>query len=104
MRAIHIAATRLFAAPSLAWHDPVHALITRAALLSLPAEASQFWGVESDRLITRYSLYPDEYYNASAERKAAMRPYCEMKGRAVHNVAWKRAEDIESLDTCSGDW
>jgi hypothetical protein len=102
MKAIRIVAACLFAAPSFAWHDPVHALITRAALLSLPAEASQFWGVESNRLATRYSLYPDEYYNASAERKAAMRPYCEVKGRAIHNVTWKRAEDIESLEYLLG--
>jgi hypothetical protein len=99
MKAIRIAAACLFgAALAFAWHDPVHALITRAALLSLPPEMSQFWGAESDPLITGYSLYPDEYHNASAERKAAMRPYCEVNGHAIHNVTWKRAEDIESLE------
>jgi hypothetical protein len=103
MKAIQIAAACLFGAVAcFAWHDPVHALITRAALLSLPAEMSQFWGIESDRLVTRYCLYPDEYYNASAERKAAMRPYCEVTGRAIHNVTWKRADDIESLEYLLG--
>ena len=103
MRPIRIAvACLLGAALSFAWHDPVHALITRAALLSLPPEMRQFWGAESDPLITRYCLYPDEYHNAPPERKAAMRPYCEVKGRAIHNVTWKRAEDIESLEYLLG--
>ena len=83
MRAAPIASLCLLgAAIAVAWHDPVHALITRAALLSLPAEMREFWVSETNNLITRYCLYPDEYYGANAERKAAMRPYCEVKGPA----------------------
>jgi hypothetical protein len=83
---------------SLAWHDPVHALITRSAVMSLRVEMRQFWGAETEHLITHYCLYPDEYHGATAARKAAMRQYCEVKGRPIHNVTWKRAEDIESLE------
>ncbi len=105
MRAPPIAAVCLLlgAGVSFAWHDPVHALITRAAVLALPLEMRHFWGAETDRLIARYCLYPDEYHGAAAERKAAMRPYCEVKGRPIHNVTWKRGEDIESLEYLLGN-
>jgi YVTN family beta-propeller protein len=99
MRVLPVAAVCLLSAViCFGWHDPVHALITRAALFALPLEMRQFWSAETDRLIARYCLYPDEYHGAAAERKAAMRPYCEVKGRPIHNVTWKRAEDIESLE------
>jgi len=99
MDAIRLAAAYFLAASvSQAWHDPVHALITRAAIESLPMEMRQFWGTETDPLVARYCLYPDEYHNASADRRAVMQPYCEVKGRAIHNVTWRRGEDIESLE------
>src|ERR1051325_8936234 len=85
-----------------AWHDPAHAVITRAALLSLPAEMRQSFGDHTDALIARYTLYPDEYHGASSERKTAMREYCEVNGRPIHNVTWKRAEDLESLEYLLG--
>ena len=104
MRAAPIAALCLLGTGVIfAWHDPVHALITRAALLSLPTEMRRFWGAETKDMITRYCLYPDEYYGATPERKAAMRPYCEVKGRPIHNVTWKRDEDIESLEYLLGN-
>src|SRR3954447_11128041 len=104
MRVAPIAALCLLGAGvAFAWHDPVHALITRAALLSLRPEMREFWVSETNNLIARYCLYPDEYYGANAERKAAMRPYCEVKGRPIHNVTWKRAEDIESLEYLLGN-
>jgi hypothetical protein len=103
MKTIRIVAVCLLGAgSSFAWHDPAHARITRAALLSLPPEMRQFWGAETDNLITRYCLYPDAYYGATAERKAAMRPYCEVNGRPIHNVTWKRGEDIESIEYLLG--
>ena len=103
MTSIRIAAVCLMGVTvSLAWHDPAHALITRAALLSLPAEMRQSFGDQTDALITRYSLYPDEYHGASGERKTAMREYCEVNGRPIHNVTWKRAEDLESLEYLLG--
>jgi hypothetical protein len=92
----------LGASIALAWHDPAHARITQAALRSLPAQMRQFWTAQMDALITRYSLYPDEYHGATSERKAAMREYCEVKGRPIHNVTWKRGEDIESLEYLLG--
>jgi hypothetical protein len=99
MGAIRLAAAYFLAASvSQAWHDPVHALITRAAIESLPMQMRQFWGKETDPLIARYCLYPDEYHNASADRRAVMQPYCEVNGRAIHNVTWTRGEDIESLE------
>ena len=76
--------------------------MTKAALLSLTAEMSQFWAPERLNLITTYSLYPDMYHNAPAERKAAMREYCEVRGRPIHNVTWKRNEDIESIEYLLG--
>jgi hypothetical protein len=88
----------LLVSPGSAWHDPVHARITRAALGSLPPEMQRKWEAQAERLIVEYSLYPDAYHNAAPEVRAAMRPYCEVRGRAIHNVTWKRNEDIESLE------
>jgi len=81
-----------------AWHDPVHARITRAALRSLPPAMQQVWAAQSDRLILEYSLYPDAYAHVTAETREAMRRFCEVRGRGIHNVTWDRREDIESLD------
>ena len=61
MSAIRLAATYFLGATVLlAWHDPVHSLVTRAAIESLSAEMRRFWGTETDPLIARYCLYPDE--------------------------------------------
>lgn len=88
----------LVAGSSRAWHDPVHARITRAALGSLPPAMQRQWAAESERLIVRYCLYPDIYANASPDDRARMKPYCEVAGRAIHNVTWKRFDDLASLE------
>jgi len=81
-----------------AWHDPVHARITRAALRSLPPAMQQMLAAQADRLILEYSLYPDAYAHVKGETREAMRPFCEVRGRGIHNITWDRREDIESLD------
>jgi hypothetical protein len=64
----------LFSVPlAWAWHDPVHARITRAAFRSLPAAMQQPWNEHAEKLAVEYSLYPDQYHNASPETRAAMR-------------------------------
>jgi hypothetical protein len=88
----------LAAGPVPAWHNPVHQMITAAALRSLPAGLFAFWGAEGDRMAAEYSLYPDEYHNAPPARQAEMRPFCEVNGRRIHNVTWNRRQDLESLD------
>jgi len=99
MKALRIALLLLFAVGGLtAWHDPAHGRITRAALLSLPPAARQQWAAESDRLISRYCLYPDIYGGAKPDEKARMKIFCEVAGRPIHNVTWKRAEDLQSLE------
>jgi hypothetical protein len=99
-----IAATALLlTTQGIAWHDPVHARITRAALRSLAPDMQRKWEAQAERLILEYSLYPDAYHNAPAETRAAMRPFCEVRGRPIHNVTWNRKEDAESLEyTMSG--
>ena len=82
----------------MAWHDPVHELITRVALQSLPLELRQRWASELAKLTARYSLYPDIYHNAPAEERTRMKVFCEVGGRPIHNVTWKRSEDLESLE------
>ena len=82
----------------MAWHDPVHELITRVALQSLPPFMRQLWAKESSNLATRYCLYPDIYHNAEPAEKARMKVFCEVGGRSIHNVTWKRDEDIQSLE------
>lgn len=94
-----LAALAVLAAGSMmAWHDPVHARITRAALESLPTGMQRQWASESERLIVRYSLYPDIYANAGPQDRARMKVYCEVAGRPIHNVTWKRPEDMSSLE------
>jgi hypothetical protein len=82
----------------MAWHDPVHELITRAAIQSLPQALQQQWAAEIPQLTGRYCLYPDMYANADAAEKARLKLFCEVGGRPIHNVTWKRAEDLESLE------
>src|SRR5689334_23223793 len=73
------AACALLSAPlAWAWHDPVHARITRAAFGSLPAAMQQPWRAQAERLAVEYSLYPDAYHNATPETRAAMRRFCEV--------------------------
>jgi hypothetical protein len=81
-----------------AWHDPVHELITRAALQSLPQALRQQWTAEASNLTRRYCLYPDIYANADPAEKARLKIFCETGGRPIHNVTWKRAEDLQSLE------
>jgi YVTN family beta-propeller protein len=82
----------------MAWHDPVHELITRVALQSLPPSMRRHWAAESTKLTSRYCLYPDIYHNAEPAEKARMKAFCEVGGRPIHNVTWKRGEDIQSLE------
>jgi hypothetical protein len=88
----------LLALSLMAWHDPVHELITRAAIQSLPQALQQQWAAEIPQLTGRYCLYPDMYANADAAEKARLRLFCEVGDRPIHNVTWKRAEDLESLE------
>lgn len=99
MTALRTAACALLAISLCqAWHDPVHARITRAALRSLPTAMQQPWAAQADRLIVEYSLYPDAYAHVPAETRDSMRRFCSVRGRNIHNVTWDRQEDIESLD------
>jgi hypothetical protein len=91
------ACAMLSATLAWAWHDPVHARITRAAFASLPAAMQQPWKPQAQRLAVEFSLYPDRYHNAPEEERAVMRRYCEVRGRAIHNVTWNRQQDLESL-------
>src|SRR5579872_6535218 len=84
-----------------AWHDPVHARITRAALRSLPPAMQQQWAAQADRLIVEYSLYPDAYAHVPPATRDVMRRYCSIGARNIHNVTWDRREDIESIDYLS---
>ncbi len=93
----------LFLAPvANAWHDPVHELITRVALQSLPPYMRQLWAGEASNLSSRYCLYPDFYHNAEPAEKTRMKIFCEVSGRPIHNVTWKRSEDIQSLEYLLG--
>ncbi len=94
-----IAACVAIATPvAWAWHDPVHARITRAAYGSLPPAMQQPWKAQAERLAKEFSLYPDWYHNAPPEIRADMRRFCEVRGRAIHNVTWNREQDIESIE------
>ena len=88
----------LCASSLVAWHDPVHELITRAAFQSLPQALRQQWAAEAPQLTARYCLYPDIYANAEPAEKTRLKLFCEVGGRAIHNVTWKRAEDLQSLE------
>jgi hypothetical protein len=64
----------------MAWHDPVHELITQAAIQSLPQALQQQWAAEIPQLTGRYCLYPDIYANADAAEKARLKLFCEVGG------------------------
>jgi hypothetical protein len=81
----------------LAWHVPGHQRVTRAAMLSLPPELQERWKAIAPEIIDKHSLLPDAYRGRDVDREEH-RIYC-MKpdGKAIHNVQWKREEDIASL-------
>lgn len=82
----------------LAWHHPVHRKITGAAVWSLPTSLQQRLGAERQRLIERYSLYPD-LFGMRGESQAELKRFCEMPdGRAIHNVTWEIENDLDSLE------
>ena len=83
---------------STAWHDPVHARITRAALASLPTAMQKLWAAQAGRLIREYSLYPDTYAHVTSQTRDEMQRFCEVRGRPIHNITWDGREDIESLN------
>ncbi|MCI0418573.1 MAG: hypothetical protein L0312_05015, partial [Acidobacteria bacterium] len=81
-----------------AWHEP-HATMTRAAISSLPKAMRQTLGAEAENLSEVYCWYPDRYRNAGSLERTAMRVYCEKPdGKIIHNVTWRRQEDLESLE------
>ncbi len=81
-----------------AWHRP-HVQITRAAVRSLPVAMQQRLGSEERNLIEVYCWYPDRYVNADSLERAVLRPYCEnLDSKEIHNVTWRRKEDLESLE------
>lgn len=80
------------------WHDPVHQMITRAALASLPAAAQERFGAETTALVRKYCVYPDMYPHQTAAR-AGMRRFCEMPdGRPIHNVTWTIEDDLSAIE------
>ena len=88
----------LLPAASNAWHHPVHYMITRAAIDSLPAGDRQAFGDEIPRLIERYSVYPDLLAYLKDEERDKLRPFCFLPdGRAIHNVNWNQVGDLEIL-------
>jgi hypothetical protein len=88
----------LLPAISSAWHHPVHYMITRAAIDSLSAGDRRAFGDEIAPLIERYSVYPDLYGYLKDEERDRLRPFCFLPdGRAIHNVNWNQAGDLEML-------
>ena len=86
------------AAPAWAWHDPVHEMITRQALGSLPAAMRQMWATYTDALAREYSLYPDHFRGAPEAERERLRPYClKPDGKPIHNVTWEQEDDLKSL-------
>jgi hypothetical protein len=84
--------------PCAAWHHPVHQMITRAAILSLPAEIQERFGAEKTPLIQRYCVYPDMYpYQLAAQPE--LKRYCETSGgHIIHNVTWTIEDDLRALE------
>lgn len=85
----------LLVAKCLGWHHPVHRKITSAAVSSLPASLQERLGAERQRLIERYSLYPD----LRPESLEGLKRFCETAdGRAIHNVTWEIEDDLGMLE------
>ena len=94
-----IAACLWLALPAPAWHDPVHEMITRNALGSLPAAMQQKWAPFADALAREYSLYPDRFRGAKEAELARLRLYCvKPDGKPIHNVTWQQDDDLKSLE------
>jgi hypothetical protein len=99
MMLIRATAVFLLGLPCAAWHDPVHAMITRNALSSLPEWMQQKWAAFADPLARDYSLYPDRMYGAKEPDLSRLRPYCvKPDGKPIHNVTWEQADDVKSLE------
>jgi hypothetical protein len=100
MRLLRIATAGLLVGASCpAWHDPVHELITRSALASLPPSMQRVWAPFADQLAREYSLYPDHFHGAKGADLARLRPYCvKPDGKPIHNVTWEPPDDLKSLE------
>jgi len=99
MRTLFAAACLLYALPGSAWHDPVHEMITRHALGSLPAPMQQKWAPYTDALARAYSLYPDHFHGAKEPELSRLRLYCvKPDGKPIHNVTWQQDDDLKSLE------
>ena len=82
-----------------AWHDPVHAAITRAALESLPQPMRARWEPQARELAEIYSLYPDAFAHVKDAERQRMLPFCTRPdGGAIHNVTWNVTQDFASLE------
>jgi hypothetical protein len=86
-------------APCQGWHGPVHDMITRAAIRSLPPDMRAQLAAHERMLAEWYSIYPDAYRGMDDEKQTAMQPYCETAaGRPIHNVTWRMREDLGALE------
>ncbi len=84
--------------PSAAWHHPVHQMMTRAAIGSLPPALQERLQSEKTSLIQRYCVYPDMYPFRSAAQPELKR-YCETPaGRPIHNVTWTIEDDLRAVE------
>lgn len=84
--------------PCAGWHHPVHQMVTRAAILSLPPAIQQRLSAEKAALIQTYCVYPDLYPYRTANQPD-IRRYCETAdGRPVHNVSWNIDDDLRTLE------
>ncbi len=84
--------------PCAGWHHPVHQMVTRAAILSLPPATQQRFGSEKTALIQTYCVYPDLFPFRSASQPD-IRRYCETPDeRPIHNVSWNIDDDLRSLE------
>ena len=93
----------LIAAPVFAWHDPVHQMITAAALRSLPAGMRAFLGWRrrpSRGRVLSLPGYVSRRDRSAAGGDAAVLRSC--AGRKIHNVTWNRRQDEESLEYLRG--
>ena len=97
----------LVAGQAVAWHGPPHQKITRAAVMSLPAEPRQMFAGEDEALIEVHCKLPDTYrisrnpadprYKDGRWRQ--LQVYCvKPDDTEVHNVTWNHEEDLGSLE------
>ncbi len=57
------------------------------------------WAAEAEQLAALYSLYPDYFGSGTESQRSELRIYCvKPDGKPIHNVTWKRGEDLESLE------